>query len=74
MRLSIKSTECSRHGYHMEYVKPGDTLSGDNQPSSRAGSGFIYIPRMHSWMLFGMVVDYAPDELGNSKFDFQQSG
>lgn len=68
VRLSIKSTGCSGHSYHMEYVKPGDTLSGDDVVEQ--GGVRLYIPRMHSWMLFGMVVDYVTDELGNSKFDF----
>ena len=68
VRLTIKSTGCSGHSYHMEFIKPGDSLSGDDVFEHNGAR--LYIPRMHSWMLFGMVVDYVTDDLGNSKFDF----
>ncbi len=68
VRLSIKSTGCSGHSYHMDYIKPGADLSADD--CFEQGGAKIYVPRMHSWMLFGMTVDYVTDDLGNSKFDF----
>lgn len=69
VRLNIKSTGCSGHSYAMEYVNPGDNLLGDD--SFDAGAHTLYIPKMHSWMLFGTKIDYITDDLGNSRFDFQ---
>ncbi len=68
LRLTIKTTGCSGHSYEMEYIKADDDLANDEKFEQHDAS--LYIPRMHSWMLFGMTVDYVTDELGNSKFDF----
>lgn len=68
LRLSIKSTGCSGHSYKMEYVKAGDDVSGDDVIES--DSVCINIPKMFSWMLIGMTIDYVTDSLGNSRFDF----
>ncbi|MCB1592123.1 MAG: iron-sulfur cluster assembly accessory protein [Alphaproteobacteria bacterium] len=68
VRLSIKTTGCSGNSYHMDYIKPGDDLSADD--CFEQGEAKLYIPRMHSWMLFGMTVDYVTDALGNSRFEF----
>jgi iron-sulfur cluster assembly protein len=68
LRLNIKQTGCSGNSYAMEYIKAGDNLAGDDPFSS--GDATLYIPKMHSWMLFGMSVDYITDNLGNSRFDF----
>ena len=69
LRLNIKTTGCSGNSYHMEYVAEGDDLSKD-EPFEQNGAT-LYIPKLHSWMLFGMNVDYITDELGNARFDFQ---
>ena len=68
LRLTVKPTGCSGNSYEMEYVKDGDDLSADDKFTSSGAE--LYIPKMHSWMLFGMIVDYAVDELGNSGFVF----
>ncbi|MCB1682805.1 MAG: iron-sulfur cluster assembly accessory protein [Rhodospirillales bacterium] len=68
VRLSIKSTGCSGNSYHMDYIKPGEDVSGDD--CFEQDGAQLYIPRMHSWMLFGMTVDYVTDALGNSRFEF----
>lgn len=69
LRLTIKATGCSGNSYKMEYVKADDDLSKDEK--FEENGAFVYIPKMHSWMLFGMTVDYITDELGNSRFDFK---
>ncbi|MDH5723169.1 MAG: iron-sulfur cluster assembly accessory protein [Alphaproteobacteria bacterium] len=68
VRLTIKSTGCSGNSYEMEYVKEGDDLSVDEFFEENGAS--IYIPKLHSWMLFGTTIDYITDELGNTRFDF----
>lgn len=69
IRLAIKQTGCSGHSYAMEYIKPEEDLSKDEPFESNGAK--IYIPKMHSWMLFGMTIDYITDTLGNARFDFQ---
>lgn len=68
LRLNVKPTGCSGNSYQMEYIKAEEDLSGDDVFQQNDAS--IYIPKIHSWMLFGMTVDYIVDELGNSRFDF----
>ncbi len=68
IRLTIKSTGCSGNSYKMEYIKPTDPLDADEK--FEANGAAIFIPKMHSWMLFGLTIDYITDELGNSRFDF----
>ncbi len=68
LRLTVKPTGCSGNSYTMEYVKSGDDLSGDDVFNGNGAT--LYIPKVHSWMLFGMTVDYTVDELGNSGFVF----
>ena len=70
LRLAIKETGCSGHSYHMEYIKADDPLDQDEPFQSHGAT--LYIPKMHSWMLFGMEVDYiTDDDLGNARFDFK---
>ncbi|MAE51366.1 MAG: iron-sulfur cluster assembly accessory family protein [Micavibrio sp.] len=69
LRLNVKPTGCSGNSYVMEYIKPDENILGDDRFDGAGAS--LYIPKMHSWMLFGMQVDYITDELGNSRFDFQ---
>ena len=68
VRLNVKPTGCSGNSYAMEYIKPEDAIEGDDVFEENGAA--IYIPKMHSWMLFGMTVDYIVDELGNARFDF----
>lgn len=68
LRLTIKTTGCSGNSYAMEYIKPGEDLAGDE--TFEAHGAALYIPKIYSWMLFGMSVDYITDELGNARFDF----
>lgn len=69
VRLNIKPTGCSGNSYAMEYIKADENVMGDDKFEMNGAE--LYIPKMHSWMLFGMSVDYITDELGNSRFDFQ---
>ena len=69
LRLNVKPTGCSGNSYVMEYIKADENIAGDDRFEGSGAS--LYIPKMHSWMLFGMQVDYITDELGNSRFDFQ---
>jgi iron-sulfur cluster assembly protein len=68
LRLNIKTTGCSGNSYHMEYIRETDDLAKEDSFSQNNAT--LHIPKIHSWMLFGMVVDYVVDELGNSRFDF----
>jgi len=68
VRLTVKPTGCSGHSYEMEYVPAGGSVDGDDKFEAHGAS--LYVPKMHSWMLFGMNVDYVVDELGNARFDF----
>ena len=68
LRLSVKTTGCSGNSYKMEYVSAGDDVAGDDIIES---SGVrLNIPKMHSWMLIGMTVDFVTDDLGSSRFEF----
>lgn len=68
LRLTIKSTGCSGNSYKMEYVSAAEELKNDDKFEENGAC--IFIPRMHSWMLFGMTIDYVTDDLGNAHFDF----
>ena len=68
LRLNVKPTGYSGNSYVMEYIKADENIAGDDHFEGSGAS--LYIPKMHSWMLFGMQVDYITDELGNSRFDF----
>ncbi len=68
VRLSVKATGCSGNSYVMEPVGEGDDVSGDDR--FELGGAVLYIPKTHSWMLFGLKIDYGVDDLGNEKFLF----
>ena len=68
LRLSVKATGCSGNSYKMDYIKAGEDTAGDERFEDHDAA--IYIPKLYSWMLFGTIVDYITDELGNSRFDF----
>lgn len=56
LRLTIKSTGCSGNSYKMEHAVSEDLGMDDKIAVDGA---VLYIPKMHSWMLFGMEIDYA---------------
>ena len=66
LRLTIGATGCSGHSYKMEHVLE-EELSKDDK--FEQDSAVLYIPKMHSWMLFGTVVDYEETDL-QSGFTF----
>lgn len=66
LRLSIKATGCSGNSYKMEYAEKGT----ENDDLIESNDTAIYIPKMYSWMLIGMTIDYITDDLGNARFDF----
>ncbi|MCB1530181.1 MAG: iron-sulfur cluster assembly accessory protein [Rhodospirillales bacterium] len=61
LRLSIRATGCSGHSYRMEHVLEED-LTADERFAQ--GGAVLYIPKIHSWMLYGMEIDYAEDKMG----------
>ncbi|MCF8495649.1 MAG: iron-sulfur cluster assembly accessory protein [Alphaproteobacteria bacterium] len=68
LRLNVRPTGCSGNSYKMEFIGPRESLDSDDKFAQ--GGAALFIPKIHSWMLFGMQVDYVTDDLGNAKFDF----
>ena len=68
VRLNVKPTGCSGNSYEMEYIASDEDLAGDDVFEQEGVR--LYIPKVHSWMLFGMTVDYGSDDLGNARFEF----
>ncbi len=66
LRLTIKSTGCSGHSYQMEYAMDENTDADDKID---VGGAALYIPKINSWMLFGMEIGYAEDKM-SSGFTF----
>jgi len=66
LRLTIKSTGCSGYSYQMEYAMD-ENLSDDDKIETDGGA--LYIPKIHSWMLFGMEIGYSEDMM-SSGFTF----
>ena len=66
LRLTVGATGCSGHSYKMEHVLEEDLAADDRFEHNEA---VLYIPKMHSWMLFGTVVDYNESDL-ESGFTF----
>ncbi len=60
LRLTVATTGCSGNSYKMEHVID-ETLDQDDK--FEAGGAVLYIPKIHSWMLFGTVVDYEEGDL-----------
>lgn len=62
-----KGKGCGGNEYRMEHMV-------DEQPGFdkiEAGNGAaLFIPMSDSFLMFGMVVDYGSDDLGNEKFLF----
>ena len=69
VRLNVKPRGCSGSSYQMEYIKSGEDIAADE--AFKQGNATLYIPKLHSWMLFGITIDYAEDEMGNAKFRFK---
>ncbi len=68
LRLRVVSTGCSGNKYEMEYVM--DSMdSGSDDVFERDGA-ILWVPKTDSWMLFGTLVDYVMDDLGNERFEF----
>ena len=66
LRLTVKTTGCSGNSYKMEHVLEEDLKADDRFEQDGA---VLYVPKMHSWMLAGMVVDYEEDKM-KSGFTF----
>ncbi len=60
VRLTIATTGCSGNSYKMEHVLIEDSVKDDK---FEQGGAVLFIPKIHSWMLFGTVVDYEEDNL-----------
>jgi iron-sulfur cluster assembly protein len=66
LALTIKSTGCSGYSYKMEYAESEDLEANDKIEKDGA---VLYIPKMHSWMLFGMEIGYQEGDM-QSGFTF----
>lgn len=62
LRLTIKTTGCSGNSYVMEHVME-ETPQADDIIQS--GDAVLYVPKIHSWMLFGMVIGYEEGAMGS---------
>lgn len=65
LRLTIKSTGCSGNSYKMEHVVE-ETAADDRFEKDGA---VLFIPKIHSWMLFGMTIGYEEGDM-QSGFTF----
>lgn len=68
VRLSVRSTGCSGNSYRMDFVGEKDDVSGDDR--FEKDGAVLFMSKTESWMLFGTVVDYVEDALGNERFVF----
>lgn len=68
LRLRVASTGCSGNRYDMEYVDSSAQADADDV-FERDGA-VLRVPKTDSWMLFGTLVDYVTDDLGNERFEF----
>lgn len=66
LRLVVKATGCSGNSYQMEFAR--EVTDGDDRIEK--GGAVLIVAKTQSWMLFGTVVDYGADDLGNEKFLF----
>lgn len=58
LRLDIKATGCSGHSYVMANADAPDAADDVIE----AGATKLSIPKMKSWMLIGMTIDYVEDD------------
>ncbi len=61
LRLTIKSTGCSGHSYQMDYAM-SESAEDD---VIEAGGAKLFIPKINSWMLFGMEIGYEEGQMGS---------
>lgn len=66
LRLTIKSTGCSGYSYQMEHAAAEDLEADDKFEKDGA---VLYIPKINSWMLFGMEIGYEEGQM-QSGFTF----
>ena len=66
LRLTIKSTGCSGYSYQMAYANEENLAEDDKFEQDGA---VLYIPKINSWMLFGMEIGYEEDKM-KSGFTF----
>lgn len=62
LRLTVKSTGCSGNSYQMEHVLAEEL---DKDDKFEKDGAILYIPKVHSWMLFGTVVDYEEGKMSS---------
>ncbi len=60
VRLTVATMGCSGNSYKMEHVLQ-ETLDKDDKFEKDGAT--LYIPKMHSWMLFGTQIDYEEGDL-----------
>jgi len=60
VRLTVATTGCSGNSYKMEHVLE-ETLEMDDKFEKDGAT--LYVPKMHSWMLFGTEIDYEEGDL-----------
>lgn len=60
LRLNVKTTGCSGNSYKMEYVTSEDLKADDKFEQDGA---VLYVPKMFSWMLAGMSIDFKHDKM-----------
>ncbi|HEY8189763.1 MAG TPA: iron-sulfur cluster assembly accessory protein [Micavibrio sp.] len=60
LRLNIKSTGCSGNSYKMEHAMEENAKIDDRFEKDGA---VLLIPKMHSWMLAGMVIDFEEGQM-----------
>ncbi|PZQ46561.1 MAG: iron-sulfur cluster assembly accessory protein [Micavibrio aeruginosavorus] len=66
LRLAIKSTGCSGYSYQMDYAMD-ENLDADDK--IERGGAVLYIPKISSWMLFGMEIGHETSKM-SSGFTF----
>jgi len=66
LRLSIKTTGCSGYSYQMEHAME-ENLAADDK--LEVDGAVLYIPKISSWMLFGMEIGYENTKM-SSGFTF----
>ncbi|MEM6812531.1 MAG: iron-sulfur cluster assembly accessory protein [Pseudomonadota bacterium] len=66
LRLTVSSTGCSGNSYKMEHVLEEDSEKDDRFDE---GGAVLFVPKMHSWMLFGLEIGYEQSSL-KSGFTF----
>ena len=62
-----KGKGCGGNEYKMDYAMNGMAGYDRIDATDRAA---LFVPLTDSFMMFGMVIDYGVDELGNAKFLF----